>query len=164
MHRDTRLSELVGDLVISREDTNDGEIIKQILEGNGTYAGIPSISVATDRALIGRFQGVLNRVFNNSTDDVNRRYLGHTMLLLRGKAAGISDDLLKTYAAKLGTAEEGEILKELQEQILKRVIDDKTSYEQTLKMITENIEKETLAADFVEYRMINFFSSWHCFY
>ena len=121
-------------------------IIKQILEGNGTYSGIPSISVATDRALIGRFQGVLNRVFNNSTDDVNRRYLGHTMLLLRGKAAGISDDLLKTYAAKLGTTEEGEILKELQEQILKRVIDDKTSYEQTLKMITENIEKETLAA------------------
>ena len=51
------------------------------------------------------------------------------MLLLRGKAAGISDDLLKTYAAKLGTAEEGEILKELQEQILKRVVDDKTSYE-----------------------------------
>ncbi|NSW73612.1 MoxR family ATPase [bacterium] len=34
MHRDTRLSELVGDLVISREDTNDGEIIKQnIIKG-----------------------------------------------------------------------------------------------------------------------------------
>jgi len=133
-------------LVMAAKPERQREIIKQILEGNGTYAGIPSISVATDRALIGRFQGVLNRVFNNSTDDVNRRYLGHTMLLLRGKAAGISDDLLKTYAAKLGTAEEGEILKELQEQILKRVIDDKTSYEQTLKMITENIEKETLAA------------------
>tara|TARA_R100001082_G_scaffold110999_1_gene92799 strand:- start:7 stop:2412 length:2406 start_codon:yes stop_codon:yes gene_type:complete len=122
------------------------QIIQQILEGNGTYAGVPTISVATDRALIGRFQGVLNRVFNNSTDDVNRQYLGHTMLLLRGKAAGISDDLLKTYAAKLGTAEEGEILKELQEQILKRVVDDKTSYQQTLEMITNNIEKETLAA------------------
>jgi len=133
-------------LVMASKPEKQRLIIQQILEGNGTYAGIPSISVATDRALIGRFQGVLNRVFNNSTDDVNRRYLGHTMLLLRGKAAGISDDLLKTYAAKLGTAEEGEILKELQEQILKRVIDDKTSYEQTLKMITENIEKETLAA------------------
>jgi len=133
-------------LVLASKPEKQRLIIQQILEGNGTYAGVPTISVATDRALIGRFQGVLNRVFNNSTDDVNRQYLGHTMLLLRGKAAGISDDLLKTYAAKLGTAEEGEILKELQEQILKRVVDDKTSYEQTLKMITENIEKETLAA------------------
>ena len=132
--------------VMASKPEKQREIIKQILEGNGTYSGIPSISVATDRALIGRFQGVLNRVFNNSTDDVNRRYLGHTMLLLRGKAAGISDDLLKTYAAKLGTAEEGEILKELQEQILKRVVDDKTSYQQTLEMITNNIERETLAA------------------
>ena len=133
-------------LVMASKPEAQRKIIQQILEGNGTYAGVPTISVATDRALIGRFQGVLNRVFNNSTDDVNRQYLGHTMLLLRGKAAGISDDLLKTYAAKLGTAEEGEILKELQDQILKRVIDDKTSYQQTLEMITNNIEKETLAA------------------
>ena len=34
MHRDTRLSELVGDLVISREDTKDGELIRQdIIKG-----------------------------------------------------------------------------------------------------------------------------------
>jgi MoxR-like ATPase len=34
MHRDTRLSELVGDLVISREDTKNGEIIRQnIIKG-----------------------------------------------------------------------------------------------------------------------------------
>ena len=34
MHRDTRLSELVGDLVISREDTANGEIIRQnIIKG-----------------------------------------------------------------------------------------------------------------------------------
>ncbi|MBT3475409.1 MoxR family ATPase [bacterium] len=34
MHRDTRLSELVGDLVISREDTEGGEIIRQnIIKG-----------------------------------------------------------------------------------------------------------------------------------
>ncbi|MFL2630615.1 MAG: AAA family ATPase [Thermodesulfobacteriota bacterium] len=34
MHRDTRLSELVGDLVISREDTDNGEIIRQnIIKG-----------------------------------------------------------------------------------------------------------------------------------
>jgi len=29
LHRDTRLSELIGDLVISKEQTDDGEIIKQ---------------------------------------------------------------------------------------------------------------------------------------
>jgi len=34
MHRDTRLSELVGDLVISREDTKNGELIRQdIIKG-----------------------------------------------------------------------------------------------------------------------------------
>ena len=133
-------------LIMASRPEKQRQIIKQILEGNGTYSGVPTVTVATDRALIGRFQGILNRVFNNSTDDVNRRYLAHTMLLLRGKAAGISDDLLKTYAAKLGTKEEGEILKELQELIMKRVIDDKTSYQQTLELITRNVEKETLAA------------------
>ena len=35
LHRDTRLSELIGDLVISREQTDDGEIIKQKIVKGG---------------------------------------------------------------------------------------------------------------------------------
>ena len=81
-------------------------IIQNILEGNGTYSGVPSIDMSTNRPLLARFQGMLDNIFNRPRDDVNRKYLNHTMLLLQGKAAGMSDDMLKNYVAKFGTSEE----------------------------------------------------------
>ena len=118
-------------------------IIQNILEGNGTYSGVPSIDMATNRPLLSRFQGMLDTIFNNPRDDVNRRYLNHTMILLQGKAAGMSDDMLKNYAAKFGTDQELSAINELNEQILKRATDSSQSYNDTLNMIMTNIEKET---------------------
>ena len=100
-------------LVSANTENARRQIIKDILEGNGTYSGVPGIDVATNRPLIARFQGMLDTVFNRPRDDINRRYLNHTMLLLQGKAAGLSDDALKNYAAKFGTEEELVALKEL---------------------------------------------------
>ena len=37
LHRDTRLSELIGDLVISKETTDDGELIKQKVVKGGIF-------------------------------------------------------------------------------------------------------------------------------
>jgi hypothetical protein len=118
-------------------------IIQNILEGNGTYSGVPSIDMATNRPLLARFQGMLDTIFNRPRDDVNRRYLNHTMLLLQGKAAGMSDDMLKNYVAKFGTSEELSAINELNEQILKRATDSSQSYDDALKMILINLEKET---------------------
>jgi hypothetical protein len=118
-------------------------IIQNILEGNGTYSGVPSIDMSTNRPLLARFQGMLDTIFNRPRDDVNRRYLNHTMLLLQGKAAGMSDDMLKNYVAKFGTSEELSAIKELNEQILKRATDSSQSYDDALKMILINLEKET---------------------
>ena len=118
-------------------------IIQRILEGNGTYSGVPSIDMATNRPLLARFQGMLDTIFNSPRDDVNRRYLNHTMLLLQGKAAGLSDDQLKNYVAKFGTQEELSAVKELSEKIINMATDSSQSYDDTLKMIMTNIEKET---------------------
>ena len=118
-------------------------IIQNILEGNGTYSGVPSIDMSTNRPLLARFQGMLDTIFNRPRDDVNRRYLNHTMLLLQGKAAGMSDDMLKNYVAKFGTSEELSAIRELNEQILKRATDSSQSYDDALKMILINLEKET---------------------
>ena len=119
------------------------QIIKDILEGNGTYSGVPSISISTDRAIIGRLQSVFDMVFKQPRDAGNRRYLNHTMLLLQGKAAGLSDDQLKNYVAKFGTEEELSALNSLSEMIMKRVTDSSQSYDDAMKMILQNIEKET---------------------
>jgi hypothetical protein len=118
-------------------------IIQNILEGNGTYSGVPGIDMSTNRPLLARFQGMLDTIFNRPRDDVNRRYLNHTMLLLQGKAAGMSDDMLKNYVAKFGTSEELSAINELNEQILKRATDSSQSYDNALKMILINLEKET---------------------
>ena len=118
-------------------------IIKRILEGNGTYSGVPSIDMATNRPLLARFQGMLDTIFNSPRDDVNRRYLNHTMLLLQGKAAGLSDDQLKNYVAKFGTSEELSAVKDLSQKIINMATDSSQSYDDTLKMIMTNIEKET---------------------
>ena len=122
------------------------KIIADILEGNGTYSGTPSISVASQRPLLGRLQGLFDNMFGYPRDEGNRRYLNHTMLLLQGKAAGISDDQLKNYAAKLGTDGELKALNDLNEAILKRVTDSSQSYDDTLTMIMKNLEEETDAA------------------
>ena len=122
------------------------KIIADILEGNGTYSGVPSISVASQRPLLGRLQGLFDNMFGYPRDEVNRRYLNHTMLLLQGKAAGISDDQLKNYAAKFGTDGELTALNELNEAILKRVTDSSEGYDNALTMIIKNLEEETDAA------------------
>ncbi len=119
------------------------QIIKDILEGDGTYSGVPSINIATDRAIIGRLQGMFDMVFKQPRDAGNRRYLNHTMLLLQGKAAGLSDDQLKNYVAKFGTEEELSALNHLNNMIMKRVTDSSQSYDDAMKMILTNIEKET---------------------
>ena len=130
-------------LVSANTENARRQIIKDILEGNGTYSGVPGIDVATNRPLIARFQGMLDTVFNRPRDDINRRYLNHTMLLLQGKAAGLSDDALKNYAAKFGTEEELVALKDLSQKIIQRATDSSQSYDDTLNMILQNIEKET---------------------
>ena len=122
------------------------KIIADILEGNGTYSGTPSISVASQRPLLGRLQGLFDNMFGYPRDEANRRYLNHTMLLLQGKAAGISDDQLKNYAAKFGTDGELTALNELNEAILKRVTDSSEGYDNALTMIIKNLEEETDAA------------------
>ena len=122
------------------------KIIADILEGNGTYSGVPSISVASQRPLLGRLQGLFDNMFGYPRDEANRRYLNHTMLLLQGKAAGISDDQLKNYAAKFGTDGELTALNELNEAILKRVTDSSEGYDNALTMIIKNLEEETDAA------------------
>ena len=122
------------------------KIIADILEGNGTYSGVPSISVASQRPLLGRLQGLFDNMFGYPRDEANRRYLNHTMLLLQGKAAGISDDQLKNYAAKFGTDGELTALNELNEAILKRVTDSSEGYDNALTMIMKNLEEETDAA------------------
>ena len=119
------------------------QIIKNILEGNGTYSGVPGITVSTDRAIIGRIQGMLDTVFKQPRDAGNRRYLNHQMLLLQGKAAGLSDDQLKNYVSKFGTDQELSALNDLSEQIMKRVTDSSQSYDDTMSMILVNIEKQT---------------------
>jgi len=119
------------------------QIVKNILEGNGTYSGVPGITVATDRAIIGRIQGMLDTVFKQPRDAGNRKYLNHSMLLLQGKAAGLSDDQLKNYVSKFGTDQELSALSDLSEQIMKRVTDSSQSYDDTMKMILINIEKQT---------------------
>ena len=65
------------------------------------------------------------------------------MLLLQGKAAGLSDDQLKNYVSKFGTDQELSALNDLSEQIMKRVTDSSQSYDDTMKMILTNIEKQT---------------------
>jgi hypothetical protein len=122
------------------------KIIADILEGDGTYSGTPSISVASQRPLLGRLQGLFDNMFGYPRDEANRRYLNHTMLLLQGKAAGISDDQLKNYAAKFGTDGELTALNDLNEAILKRVTDSSQSYDDTLTLIMKNLEEETDAA------------------
>ena len=122
------------------------KIIADILEGNGTYSGTPSISVASQRPLLGRLQGLFDNMFGYPRDEANRRYLNHTMLLLQGKAAGISDDQLKNYVAKFGTDGELTALNELNEAILKRVTDSSEGYDNALTMIMKNLEEETDAA------------------
>ena len=122
------------------------KIIADIIEGNGTYSGTPSISVASQRPLLGRLQGLFDNMFGYPRDEANRRYLNHTILLLQGKAAGISDDQLKNYAAKFGTDGELTALNELNEAILKRVTDSSEGYDNALTMIMKNLEEETDAA------------------
>ena len=119
------------------------QIVKNILEGDGTYSGVPGITVSTDRAIIGRIQGMLDTVFKQPRDVGNRRYLNHQMLILQGKAAGLSDDQLKNYVSKFGTDQELSALNDLSEQIMKRVTDSSQSYDDTMKMILTNIEKQT---------------------
>ena len=83
MHRDTRLSELVGDLVISREDTANGEIIRQNIIKGGILTSeiclLDDISRAPGESL-----NVLLRILNE------RKYGDEEIPLLTAIATSLS--------------------------------------------------------------------------
>ena len=122
------------------------KIIKDILEGSltgGEYKAVPGLDQAVNRPLIQRFAGMLDRIFNRPRDEANMRYLNHVALMLRAKAAGVSDDFLRTRAAMLGSEEELQALKEIQQAIIQRGHGGAQSYTDTMNMILKNIETET---------------------
>lgn len=75
MHRDTRISELVGDIMLEREQAEKGEIIRQTLDPGGVLTAelvlLDDISRAPGEAL-----NVLLRILNE------RKFLGHRLPLL----------------------------------------------------------------------------------
>ena len=132
--------------VIANTTLEHRKLIKEILEGSlagGEYTAVPGLDQAINRPLIQRFAGMLDNIFNRPRDEQNIRYLNHVMLLLRAKAAGVPEEFLKTRAAQFGGEGEVTALKEIQNAIVKRGHSGAKSYDDTMKMILENVEKET---------------------
>ena len=88
--------------VKSKIDPSRQQAIKEVLEGKphlGVEGGVPSISQSTTRSLLGYIQGTLELVFGNSRDQLNRRFLENSMLVLKARAAGMKDkEIYNTHA------------------------------------------------------------------
>ena len=86
--------------VKSKIDPSKQQAIKEVLEGKphlGVEGGVPSISQSTTRSLLGYIQGTLERVFGNSRDQLNRKFLENSMLVLKARAAGMKDKEIYNY-------------------------------------------------------------------
>ena len=86
--------------VKSKIDPSRQQAIKEVLEGKphlGVEGGVPSISQSTTRTLLSYIQGTLERVFGNSRDQLNRRFLENSMLVLKARAAGMKDKEIYNY-------------------------------------------------------------------
>jgi len=86
--------------VKSKLDPAKQKAVKEVVEGQphlGVEGGVPSISQATPRNLLGYIQGTLERVFGNSRDKLNRKFLENSMLVLKARAAGMKDKEIYNY-------------------------------------------------------------------
>tara|TARA_Y100000034_G_scaffold131008_1_gene190799 strand:- start:539 stop:3994 length:3456 start_codon:yes stop_codon:yes gene_type:complete len=84
----------------SKVDPSKQKAIMDVLEGQphrGVKGGVSSISQSTPRTLLGYIQGTLERVFGNARDAVNRKFLENSMLVLKARAAGMSDKEIYEY-------------------------------------------------------------------
>jgi len=87
----------------TRLSTEKQITVQDITKGKpelGVPGGTPSITQATERPIIGRLQAVLETVFGNKRDMVNRVFLDKSMLALRAEAAGMDEKTIFEYITK----------------------------------------------------------------
>ena len=66
----------------------------------GIPPGVPSITQGAERPIIGRLQAVLEFIFGNKRDMMNRVFLDKSMLALRAEAAGMSEKEIFDYISR----------------------------------------------------------------
>ena len=87
----------------TRLSTEKQITVQDIIKGKpemGVPGGTPSITQSTERPIIGRLQAVLETVFGNKRDMVNRVFLDKSMLALRAEAAGMQPDEILKYITR----------------------------------------------------------------
>ena len=87
----------------SRIPTEKQITVQDIVTGDpskGVPPGTPSITQGAERPIIGRLQAVLETVFGNKRDMVNRVFLDKSMLALRAEAAGMDEKTIFDYITR----------------------------------------------------------------
>ena len=87
----------------SRIPTEKQITVQDITTGDpskGVPPGIPSITQGAERPILGRLQAVLETVFGNKRDMVNRVFLDKSMLALRAEAAGMDEKTIFDYITR----------------------------------------------------------------
>ena len=87
----------------SRIPTEKQITVQDIVTGDpskGVPGGTPSLTQGAERPILGRLQAVLETVFGNRRDMVNRVFLDKSMLALRAEAAGMDEKTIFDYITR----------------------------------------------------------------